>query len=109
MYVHFYITKSILYNSYSSCLLALQNVKFGEGGVIQWVSTWVCIPSIHLSQVYSPFSSDGAVGENRAGKAGVNNGKNYELVMFYGLMHLIFTTNLKFRYNPHFTDETEGI
>lgn len=34
MCAHFYITKSILYNSYSSCLLALQNVKFGEGGLL---------------------------------------------------------------------------
>lgn len=27
---------------------------------------------------------------------------------FYGLMHLIFPTNLKFRYSPHFTGTAEG-
>lgn len=27
---------------------------------------------------------------------------------FYGLMHLIFTTNLKFRCSPHFTGTAEG-
>lgn len=40
----------------------------------QCVRTWVCILSIHVSQVYGPFSSDGAIGNDRAGKGGIRVG-----------------------------------